>query len=533
MNPNQLLLAAIKERQQKNGYQPFQKGIITADRYMQNLLDCHGSDLCYRFAATKANSFHDLMTKAARTLTFNDPDAHEREDLEYKGNPIHDINGNVIEFPPNTLMAFKNVLTTPKKDRDGDRLRSEGAEPDDGMLLLYNHTHTLPIGKSLGVAEQNKNRLALYTAVVDINELSHDVAVMLHNDMGRFSHGFKALDFTEIKYTDDYGRVVKPGGFDIKSFEVMEESWVSVAANTDSGVEEVILSLVSSRKLTSPLMKSYGLKIKEKRPVSVAMGGHNVPVNLDLSVTINGKSLSEIEAGSEEDSQEVETEINEEKKVDTKTKCGGGCACNTCSGKQPASGEEDDHEHEEDDTHHKEMKCEHCGGKMVGGKCSKCGWSADKKDVDPEILKSLSLENMSFEELLDTWFSLNYNNAKAVEAIEEKAAKVLKNRDVKYLTQVKNHLDEIHENEALMSAGSKAMCREAKSLVDTVIKSSQKTTDDVLQDSKVNVTTKDAMTIFLSTANSEQRAKMFDSLKLLRDLDIKKNRTVDYKKVIK
>lgn len=254
-NINRDLLKAIQGRQQK--CTEFGYGIITADRYVRTLQDRIGLDACYRFTATRKTSFDDLLKKAARTLVYSngDMEIEKKTDKKLRG----------LDLPKNTLMVFRHVLTTSRTDRDGDILRSEGAEVDPKMVLLWQHVHTLPIGKMIKIHKQTKKTVTVVSAIVDINELAHDAAVMVDNEMARFSHGFRALEFTEIKGEDDEG----PSGFDVKRFEIMEESMVSVPANVDADTEEVLLSLVEGGKLKSPLMKEYGKSIREGRAVSV------------------------------------------------------------------------------------------------------------------------------------------------------------------------------------------------------------------------------------------------------------------------
>jgi len=268
------LLALVRSR----GQTKFNRGILTADRYVKTIQDAIGVQSCYRHMCRTDGggwaSFDDVMKKAAGTLTFNDPDMivlKKREEVRLPSK---------IERPKNTLMVFRHVLTTSKKDRDGDILRTKGAKVDPKMLLLFQHVHTMPIGKMLAVASHTKDELQLYSCIVDMNELSHDCAVMIDNDMGRFSHGFRALDFLEIKARDREG----VGGFDVKSFEILEESLVSVPANPDSQTQEVILSLVEGGKLTSGLLKDYGASIRNQRPMSV-------PVNLDVKLLVNGQEV--------------------------------------------------------------------------------------------------------------------------------------------------------------------------------------------------------------------------------------------------
>jgi hypothetical protein len=102
-----------------------------------------------------------------------------------------------------------------------------------------------------------------------MNELAHDAAVMVDNNMARFSHGFRALEFDELK--EEEGEVTGPGGFDIKRFEIMEESIVSVPSNVDAQVEEQMLDLIEGGRMTSGLMKELGKTMRDKRPVTISV----------------------------------------------------------------------------------------------------------------------------------------------------------------------------------------------------------------------------------------------------------------------
>lgn len=256
------LIAAIRQREKQT---EFGYGVQTADRYVKNMQQLAGLDLCYRYAATRKMSFDDVMKKAANTLVYSNEDML----IEEKASGVNARIDN-IELPKNTLMVFKHILTTPRKDRDGDVLRTEGAIVDPRMLLLWQHVHTLPIGKMLAVSEHNSKRLTLFSCIVDINELAHDAAVMVDNDMARFSHGFRALEYSQLKESE--GSTTGDGGFDIKRFEIMEESIVSVPSNADAEVNEVIVELVEGGKLTSDLMKEVGRSMRREMPLLVASG---------------------------------------------------------------------------------------------------------------------------------------------------------------------------------------------------------------------------------------------------------------------
>lgn len=250
------LLTAIRGRGQKQT--EFGYGILTADRWVRNMQDLAGIDACYSIACRGSTSFNDVLQKASQTLTYSNADMV----VEEKSTQVSDG----VELPKNTLMVFKHVLTTPRKDRDGDVLRTQGAVVDPKMLLLWQHVHTLPIGKMLSVVEHNEKRLVLLSCIVDINELAHDAAVMVDNDMARFSHGFRALEYEQMKLAEGE---TTGGGFDIKRFEIMEESMVSVPSNVEAQQQEILLSLVEGGKLTSSIMKEIGKSLREARNVIV------------------------------------------------------------------------------------------------------------------------------------------------------------------------------------------------------------------------------------------------------------------------
>ena len=181
------LLQAIKKRQAENREKGFHYGISTADRFVKTIRECVGSDMCYRYASSKEHSFEDVLKRAKNTLVYSKSDL-EVEEIEYEkkeGVILKEVNG--ITLPKNTLMVFTHKLTSPKQDRDGDILRSEGARLDPKMLLLWQHVPTLPIGKLLRVEQQTEKFVEVTSCIVDINDLSHDAAVMVDNDMARLT----------------------------------------------------------------------------------------------------------------------------------------------------------------------------------------------------------------------------------------------------------------------------------------------------------------------------------------------------------
>lgn len=505
MTPHEMLLKEIRERQEK--LTEFNQGILTADRYVKTISECVGSDLCYRFAAKGNISFQDILTKAASVLTYNNEDM-QVEDVYGKAYGLKDNKGEDLELPKNTLMVFKHVLTTPRKDRDGDVMRTQGAKLDPKMLLLWQHVHTLPIGKLLLVAEHNTKRLSVYSAIVDMNELSHDAAVMVDNKMGRFSHGFKAIEFDKEK----------GGGFDVKSYEIMEESLVSVPSNVDANTEEIILSLVEGGKLTSVMMKNIGKSIRTRMPKQFAGGtdfkldAGKLPLSIDLNISLNGKAIN---GASTSTILEAEHE----------TKCTGGSDCGCGCGGSGAPEEAHDDGSQEKNTNDKEMMmCPHCGSRMVNGKCTKCGYILEKSvDATPSTNADEDAEK-DLEEDLDE------------KTTSEKAGRRVNAKNLEHLQAAHDSVQEVHKNEHLMTKGGHALCEKAMGHLKEVIGSGMndlsETSTDVLEKggpgSGKSTHAEGSLSEFLATATKADRQKLRKKLDALDAVESMKENTQEF-----
>ena len=394
------LLEAIKTRQGKQT--EFGYGILTADRYVQNVRDAIGLDKCYKFASTRAASWEDVMQKAASTLVYSNADMMVKDQgVEYfkrAGSTLKSFEG--VELPKNTLMVFRHVLTTPRKDRDGDVLRTQGAIVDPKLPLLWQHVHTLPIGKMLLIEEHNSKTLTLVSCIIDVNELCHDSAVMIDNGMDRFSHGFRAIEFTRNKARDGAEE-----GFDINAFEIMEESLVSVPANTDAEVEEVMLSLVEGGKLTSPLMKEVGKSIRDRQPTRISL-----PV--DLKVTLNGKEIGHEElSGNGKGTGETKDETGTSEKADI-----------------------GDVGKEEEGTSDAQIRCPECGAMVPKGAkvCPKCGYKFTGKEKpgkeEPEEEKGV------------------------------KYGRTMSGKNLKTLKDIHKDMSELHTGDHVLSRAGRSLC---------------------------------------------------------------------------
>ena len=195
MTKHDQLLKAVRER--KGRGQKFGHGIWPADRYVQTLAECVGVGICQTyFGGLKAQAFSQTIKEAAEKLTFAGEQLVLDEKLATGEREMKSILGD-MDLPAHSMLAFTHTLTTPREDRDGDILETSGAEVDSKMPLLWQHIHTLPIGKMLKVVEKTAERLRLASVLLDINELTSDAAKLIEAKALRFSHGFRALDFSE------------------------------------------------------------------------------------------------------------------------------------------------------------------------------------------------------------------------------------------------------------------------------------------------------------------------------------------------
>jgi hypothetical protein len=541
MLANELLLAQIRLRKVKNA--TFNSGILIADRYAKTIQECVGSDICYRFASKGNISYQDVIKRASNTLTYNNPEM-VIEDIYTKSKQILDASGEAIELPKHTMMVFRHTLTTPRKDRDGDIMRTQGAKPDPKMLLLWNHVHTLPIGKLIVVAEHNSKKLSVISCIVDMNELCHDSAVMIEAKMGRFSHGFKALEFSKIKEHRE-----EEGGFDVKSFEIMEESLVSVPSNVDAEVDDILLSLAEGGKFKSAMMLNVGKSIRAKKPLVIVVEKDMKKLGLEKSDSEEEEEHDETKGKGKEGctcehgaSKETDDEVDEEKDADDKEmklcpKCGetmknGSCKCGYSmkdaeedetmeeeeekSKKKPfqkpedeekpseEAEESDEDEEEDEEDKSKQMTCKKCGGSMKDGSCEKCGYSMLKKDDDGD-------EEKSFFD-------------------SSKVGRTVSLKNMTNLQHAKKCVEEVHNKEMLMTLGGKALCKDAvKSItevLDTVPKEplgGETSVDDI--------DAKQAMAIFIAKSTDDLRRKMRHHLDTLEELAQTEKRTSRFLKL--
>jgi HK97 family phage prohead protease len=242
------MVSLVATRQRKS--EAFGYGITTAEPYVQEFLRTENAG----YKSGRVIPTDQLIKEARRQLVYASPDmVMERV--------VKSIDGTGLEqtdLPSNTLLAIQHILTTDREDRDGDILRTAGAQLDPKSPLLWQHQHFLPVGKVVKTIEQTASNLRVLSVLLDINELTSDVAKFVEAGVLRFSHGFRVLDYDARK--DEDGN--ETGGFEILKFEILEASLVSVPSNVDAEIE-----LYSRGKLESDMFKAHAHQVMANRPV--------------------------------------------------------------------------------------------------------------------------------------------------------------------------------------------------------------------------------------------------------------------------
>lgn len=148
------------------------------------------------------------------------------------------------ELPEDTVLQFDCIITSTRKDRDGDILESAGCTLDQKMPLLWQHLSMQPIGKFVSETGRSKNYVGGRFAIADI-PLGRDTAVLVKFGALRISHGFMPTEYEPME--DDKGNHT---GWRIRKFDTHEASTVSVPSNIDA---EILASTIRSKAFAKEL----------------------------------------------------------------------------------------------------------------------------------------------------------------------------------------------------------------------------------------------------------------------------------------
>jgi len=244
------LLAVIRHRD-------YRGGITTAHAYLKDLEGCLVGEACpTRFLGGTSESHWRRALKESRArLVYSHKDMAVVNSSRVAGAFESAIDQSMFEgVPANACAVFDCVVTSKRKDRDGDVLETVGAKLDPAAPLLWQHLPFEPIGKVIRELSRSGNLMQARLAIID-NALGRDANELLEFGALRVSHGFIPELFEPLDPQDPWG------GFRIKKFEIMEVSLVSVPSNTDS-----VVTAFSRRKLHHPLVKQWAGNLFAARP---------------------------------------------------------------------------------------------------------------------------------------------------------------------------------------------------------------------------------------------------------------------------
>lgn len=185
--------------------------------------------------------------------------------------------GLPTERTPDSIADIALIVTTSNEDRDGDLLEAKGAEIDPAAPLLWQHFWAEPIGKFVGILEQNRKRVRAHVAIAN-TMLGRDAATLAKFGALRVSHGFIPSDYEERKSSD--GR----SAFHVKKYKIIEISLVSIPSNVEAAIEAFV-----DEKLFHPGVRNWAKSLHDNRSKIYTVGSQG-PTLISKTETVGDTS---------------------------------------------------------------------------------------------------------------------------------------------------------------------------------------------------------------------------------------------------
>jgi HK97 family phage prohead protease len=330
------------------------RSIAPASFYLKSLATCFsGSGLC----PTKVwdGATPEQWAKALQ-------DAETR--LTYCDAAMADVDAIVKSISEGTsigkdfILTYDCVLTSRRKDRDGDLLECKGFTIDDRMPGLWMHSQMQPIGAYVKTLHEDDDIKKGRFGILD-TALGRDAAVLVKGGALRKSIGFRPSEFEPLEVTKgaDGKQVVR--GWHLKKGMIFEGSLVSVPANADA-----VITAYSQKALKTELFDRWAKQWFDARPATAP----------GMSLTTKGSQPSDLQSGKEKKPTEDHGKCPQcDSPLDSTGTCtnsacghltpkgmGGGCG-----GKGKAA-----------------KKCKDCGGKLDSdGNCPGCSEADGEKSL--------------------------------------------------------------------------------------------------------------------------------------------------------
>jgi len=237
------LIETVKQRRSRSVY-----GIKTADRYLSEINAClnrRGPCPLRTFGDNAPEQWADMLKEAEHKLVYAARGAGiDRKSIVKNGDEDDEDRGPV-------LMTFEAIVTSARKDRDGDVLDTRGARVDPNMPLLWQHITIQPIGKYVRTVLHTDELLKARFELADL-PLGNDAAVLIEMGALRISHGF-IPDMDEMQ-------PMERGGFYFGAFDIYEASLVSVPSNIDA-----VITAYSRKQLKTGVFRRWAKRYYDKR----------------------------------------------------------------------------------------------------------------------------------------------------------------------------------------------------------------------------------------------------------------------------
>lgn len=324
----QQLLDDVRSRQNFVGF-----GLSTADRYLKDISNClTGGGHCPTkiFDLENGEVWAKALKEAADRLVYCDEKSCDPDFIQKsirQGTDI--IKGAVLEYD--------TVLTSRRKDRDGDVIEPAGFVLDEKMPVLWHHMQMQPIGKMISKVRHDKEIIVVKNALAD-TPLGRDAAALVSFGALRTSQGFKGGEFEPLEIKRNSQGQEYVAGWHFKTGTTVENSLVSVPANVDANILATyakefdgVCTAYSRGDLHTDAFKHWAKSLYDQRPVTVQAGIDLTTKNADSDAS--GKPA------------DTEKNMGEGKEKCPKCELGhyndqGKCPCGHCKGEKSLSVEE-------------------------------------------------------------------------------------------------------------------------------------------------------------------------------------------------
>lgn len=210
---------------------------LASDYARKALTECAHENTCLR-----NENAESIIKSASKKLSFCQPRTEIISKTTRKG--MKDLTEG-IRVPKNAILVFKNTLVTKDVDRDKDIVHPSGAKPSKKVPVLWSHIGTLPIGGTLKFLSPFTERVQTIGFIVDLKDLfpTKDVVSLIEASILSFSQGMLPMEWEPRRDSQV--------GAEVKEFEIVEQSTVSVPSLREAQFEEI-----QRIKLNSSYMKS-------------------------------------------------------------------------------------------------------------------------------------------------------------------------------------------------------------------------------------------------------------------------------------